>query len=325
MANNITLETLNSVNFQVNKPSFILITIFLPFGVIGNILSLFIFFWHETKSNLRIFMIFLTLIDLLCCILGVPFAMVDLLLPVMFPSGTLCKMKEFLLYFCHIACPCTLLTIAIERYNTICRSSRRQLNLFQTKKITLAIVGVSLLLALPMSLVADRFRFQLTDDIYGHVCNYELPVRWDIYEWTLSALFFIVFIAIFTLHGFVWKSLSRSEVQDMEAEQIDEVENVEQNRNKQINRTQLGISILYLLSLLPYMVLNIVGNEESSVSRRWLAFELFLSNLWIINCTGKTVVYALFDIRFREHLKNFFRWDKKSNDNEDETIKETES
>lgn len=324
MADNNTLEFINSINFQANIPSFVLITLLLPFGVVTNLLTLFIFMWREVKCNLRIFLMFLTLADLSCCLFGVPLVMVDLLFPVMHPAAALCKMQRFVLHFCNIAGLFTLLVVAAERYNATCRSSARQLNLFQVKKITLAVIGVSLLLALPVALVSDTLKYHLVNGEYGHICWYRFPLQWDVYVWTIFAIFWASFLAIFTLYCLVWKSMNRSEPQSEESERIGS-STERDNKLRQTNKALLGVSVLCAVSLTPYIILNHVSwPKESPYVESWLTFKLFLIHLWIVNCTGKPVVYVIFDYGFRGHFKSIFWKEQQCENPENETTKDTE-
>lgn len=322
MAINFTIELINAIDFRLNLPSFILITLLLPFGAVANVLTLFFFVRRETRSNLRILFIFLAIIDLLCCILTAPLIMVDLLLPRMHPSRALCKMEVFLVYFCNICCHFTLIVLAAERYNFVCRPSRRQLTLFQTKKIIAAVVGVSVFFSLPMSLVVDRITYLVTNNIYAYTCMHTLPPLWYIYEWTLFAIFFGSLIVIFTLYYLVWKT-NRAVEQDEQAEPIESVNT--DLRTKQINRTLLGISILYVVSLAPYIIMNNVSWSTDPESwESWVMFQMFMINLWIVNCTGKPIVYAIFYTRFREYIKGIFRRSQKVVYEENVAANETE-
>ncbi|XP_052249837.1 uncharacterized protein LOC127857481 [Dreissena polymorpha] len=88
---NVTLAELNNSLVDLHILSIIYVAILMIVGVLGNILVVYIYTIKYSPSTYRSFILWLGWIDLIACTVGMPLLIYSLMYPYMFPSEAACK------------------------------------------------------------------------------------------------------------------------------------------------------------------------------------------------------------------------------------------
>lgn len=139
---NVTLEILNDVLVQLHIPTIVFIAILMVVGVLGNLLVLYIYTSKYHPSTYRSFILWLGLIDLIACTVGMPLLIVSMLRPYMFPSEQACKTLRFMHVFSVVSSAFIVIAIAFERHRRICNPFSQEMT---TAKINLMCFTASVL------------------------------------------------------------------------------------------------------------------------------------------------------------------------------------
>lgn len=141
------LESLNDQLALIKLGGMIFIGLLMLVGVFGNGHVIFLYGFKFKRSNHRIYILFLAVIDMVTCCIGMPFVIIDLRFPLMFRVVIVCKILRFLNYFMSCSSALILLVIAVDRYKKICVPFGSQMS---EKRALLACV-ISLCIALSLS------------------------------------------------------------------------------------------------------------------------------------------------------------------------------
>ena len=112
------IKELEDMNYEEAKQfigGVVFVSIIMIIGIIGNLHVLVVYTFRIKPSNHRIFIITLAVLDLLTCVIGMPFIIMDLRNPLTFTMVTACKVLRFVNYFICITSAFILTVIAIDR------------------------------------------------------------------------------------------------------------------------------------------------------------------------------------------------------------------
>lgn len=143
------LENLNSEKMETRIGAVAFVGILLIFGFIGNLHVLAVFAFRMQPSNNRTFILCLAVVDIIACIIGMPFTIVILLHPLTFYDAIECKIVLNVNYF---SCACSgllLVVITVDRYRKICHPMGWQLSQKMAKFVCLLTITGSVGLTLP--------------------------------------------------------------------------------------------------------------------------------------------------------------------------------
>lgn len=300
---NDTLEDLNAVMFDFNKPVVIFIAFFMLLGIVGNSLVLFIYSFRMKISTLKIFILYLGCIDMVGCFLAVPLEMVDLILPLIYPCDPLCKVQHLTIYYNCIASVLSLFVIAVDRFNCMCRPLTRQMSTVLAKWIVVGITLISLLFVLPVSMSFHRGSKQGENNIMTYQCLHNLQGPWKSYYFFLFSLFLILLFIIFVLYFFIWKK-ARLYFRQREARrhmQTKDESIYKANHNSSaVNMTIFSITALLAIIFIPNFIINLAQPKYTKKSK---AFIKILHRLWVMNCSLNPFIYGICNSEFRYEFK----------------------
>ena len=112
------IKELEDLNYEEAKQfigGVVFVSIIMIIGIIGNLHVLYVYSFRMKPSNHRIFILTLAVLDLLTCVIGMPFIIMDLRNPLTFTMVTACKVLRFVIYFICITSAFMLAVIAIDR------------------------------------------------------------------------------------------------------------------------------------------------------------------------------------------------------------------
>lgn len=72
-----TLEELNNLKVHQRMPTIVFLFILIPFGVVGNIVTILVYGLKYRPSTFRVYILTLAIVDLLSCFIGMPVELAD--------------------------------------------------------------------------------------------------------------------------------------------------------------------------------------------------------------------------------------------------------
>ncbi|XP_076084135.1 uncharacterized protein LOC143054924 [Mytilus galloprovincialis] len=140
-------------NYNLAKaltPVTIYLIILMIIGIFGNSLVIYVYKFRFKRSTSRIFILSLAIFDLLTCLFGMPYHILDMIYPLTFVWNGVCKGLSFALTFTILASIFVLNLIAIDRYRKICIPFKKQLSGKGTLIMCWVVVFVALIMAVPI-------------------------------------------------------------------------------------------------------------------------------------------------------------------------------
>ncbi|XP_053376839.1 alpha-2A adrenergic receptor-like [Mercenaria mercenaria] len=128
----------------INIPLLTFLSILLLCGIAGNSLVFYIFLKTYALSTFRLFVIFLSAVDLFVCAFAIPLEMITLMLDYKNDIGWLCKLFPFVLSWPTITSVSLLLVIATDRYRKACTPFSWQFTHKAARNVFISCIFVSM-------------------------------------------------------------------------------------------------------------------------------------------------------------------------------------
>lgn len=328
---NVTLEILNEQLVRRNYGGIALLICFSVFGLLGNIHVLYIYANQYKKSNYRIFVLFLAIIDVINCTIVAPLVITYLFFPLTFPSDAFCKTFRTILYFMAISSTLSLVAIAIDRYRKICHPFKEQFTTKHVKLLCLGSLFVALLITWPAPILWGLSTVQsgipgitgkrcfTSDDFKSSAINFQ-----GLYNATLILFYFIVSSTLIIIYIHIGRYIRKNnEFRDaqrrMSIKYEEEAVKAAGNSARKSTVTLSAVTITYVLSALPHHLLAtlifLVPNFDCNLSL--IGSQVYYTFIWsyFINSVVNPLIYGIRDRKFRFAVKSLYR--KKSKENAD--------
>lgn len=117
---------MNLESCEKNIPAIIMLSIFVPIGIIGNVLILYVYGKRFKESTTRVFIMSLAIFDLITCVF-LPYKFVHLRFGELFSNLHLVRLEIIRVYFKHISM-IILPLVSIDRYRRICTPWKKQIS-----------------------------------------------------------------------------------------------------------------------------------------------------------------------------------------------------
>ena len=309
---NYSFTNLHNYFVYINTPAVIFMTFFMLIGIMTNSAILYVYILRiRKKSLLRNFIINLAFVDLMNCVLSIPFGIVQLLSPISYPSQFLCHLRHFTLYCCCIASILILFSISFERYNSVCRATKKQMSISQGNILILVVYILSIISSIPCwfiysNVYIDSNLFQLIQ------CIYKPSVLLHDYGIFLTICAVFIIIVMIILYTNIYYNAKKHFVMVVErknsqgADAYNKLNRYEyRSEILQINITVIAITVLFVLSYIPtrtMLILNGRHGEMLMIDR----FKLILGRCWVLNCSLNPLVYGACNKEFRKEFKKLF-------------------
>ena len=321
---NVTLEEVNDRLIVRFLGGICFLSILMVVGLIGNAHVLFIYHRKFRRTNYRIYVLWLAMLDMFNCGISAPFVIFYLLHPANFPSSELCKIFRFILYFCGVASTASLVPIAIDRGRKILAPLKSQITSTQAKVMCLLSLIVALSLSWPAPILFGinseptgipglRGRRCLTEDRF--VKSREIIIfnlAHLVYFLVVTALLLIVYsliARIIWIHGTFRNTFQHSSVN---SDIFDS--NYSIPRFTSLHRstlTLLVVTLVYILSALAYhalaLVYFLIPGFDCSLSLPGAI--LYYTFIWsyFINSACNPFIYGFRDNTFRMEMKRLYK------------------
>ena len=199
--NNASLvQIMNDEMIQLLIPALVYITLIMVLGLFGNAFVCYYYTFKEKKSTNTFFIVVLSLYDLLACFITMPTEIATITLYYTFVDNIACKILRFVNIFLEIASILRLVGIASDRYKRICHVTRPQMNMPQARRVSVYIVLLSILVAIPSLFTYEIVRIPIANnstlDLYGHSCTRTKEASHRIFVLTYNTTQFFCFVVL---------------------------------------------------------------------------------------------------------------------------------
>ena len=198
------LQIENSFEAKVLTPVTVYLIIMMVIGVFGNLLVLYVYKFRFKRSTSRVFILSLAAFDLMTCLLGMPYHILDMVYPYMFVWDEICKAFSFSLTFTILASIFVLDLIAIDRYRKICIPFEKQLSAAGTKMTCWVTALIAAVLAIPIIFIYGSAD---VDTRIPNVTGKECYVSNDLMDTGLPLIYDVFNILVFTISVFILTGL----------------------------------------------------------------------------------------------------------------------
>ncbi|XP_060583412.1 muscarinic acetylcholine receptor M4-like [Ruditapes philippinarum] len=194
--NNILYEY-NLKEFKAKLPAIIYTSILMLIGTPGNVIVLYVYFFKWRKSTSRMFILFLTALDLINCMTTLPMEIYIMIYSVILDKPWLCKVTRFSTYILNSSSAAILVAIAIDRFRRICRPHGPQFSAQRSKYMCIGCILIALTITWP-SLLFYGTRTIPLGNVNGKSCLLENRYDRSIYPTIFFILQMASTVAIFT-------------------------------------------------------------------------------------------------------------------------------
>ncbi|XP_063425338.1 cholecystokinin receptor type A-like [Mytilus trossulus] len=188
------IQNLNDNEAAVLLPVIVYVFILMSAGIFGNLIVLYVYKFRFRRSSSRAFILCLAILDLVTCLFGMPFHVIDMNFPYLFVWDVPCKVLYFLLSSTIHASTFILVLISIERYRKICLPFEKQISDIGTKAICTACIMGAFILSTPILFLYGVASF---DTGVSNTTGYECYISNDFSESIFPLIYDVVTIILF--------------------------------------------------------------------------------------------------------------------------------
>lgn len=209
---NYTLEELNDLYVKKKIGGMVFVSLLMVIGILGNAHVLYLYAFKFPKTNHRIYILCLAVLDMITCSIGMPFVIFDLKNTLTFDSAIVCKLLRFLNYFNSGGSACTLLVIAVDRYKKICRPLGKQMDDKMAKIACCIALSISLFIAWPAPVLYGKSTVDTgVNGITGVACFTEDRFKNTKYQTYFNGVLILVvfgsFVTLIVLYSLIGRRI----------------------------------------------------------------------------------------------------------------------
>nr|KAG5698601.1 hypothetical protein BaRGS_027112 [Batillaria attramentaria] len=194
-----TLQALSDERAMQLLPVMILFGIFLLTGVVGNCLTIYIYWTKFKVTWSRTAIVALGVFDLISCCFAIPGEVIDLRFSYNYDYDVLCRLSRLISTFPNMASGIMLTAVAFDRYRLICSPLKASASRKGARRQVLGVCAVTVLFTWPAAVVYGTMTIDTgVDDIKGKECSTSDLVRHTKIPLAYNMLLALVFLTAFT-------------------------------------------------------------------------------------------------------------------------------
>ncbi|CAG2191933.1 unnamed protein product [Mytilus edulis] len=320
------------VNQKLVAP-IVYLAILLLIGLPGNF-SILIIYRNYNKNVYRKIIWIIAVVDLLFCLIGVPFNLGRLFNYYNFKSLRACQIVAGLLDSGIMTSTHLLVLLTVHRYRQVCYPLRRQITTQNVTYFIAACFAIGFASGIPQIAVLQPLgKTNLGNGVIGYTCTVawkDSPPGWKNYNIFLSSLFLFYTMLLFVLYALIGRTLLRLK---RRRRTDNNRENVTKNRlsglSMKITKIAFTVSIVFAISYLPLFLNEVAIKYVDETNLSWTKFALLkiVQRSYLINHVANAFIYYRFDNHFRSRLNSCFLTSaqcKKTDNNNKQTNNVTE-
>ena len=299
------------VNQKLVAP-IVYLAILLLIGLPGNI-SILIIYRNYNKNVYRKIIWIIAVVDLLFCLIGVPFNLGRLFNYYNFKSLRACQIVAGLLDSGIMTSTHLLVLLTVHRYRQVCYPLRRQITTHNVTYLIAACFAIGFASGIPQIAVLQPLgETNLGNGVIGYTCTVawkDSPTGWENYNIFLSSLFLFYTILLFVLYALIGRTLLRLK---RRRRTNNNRENVTNNRlsglSMKITKIAFTVSIVFAISYVPLFLNEVVIKDVDETKLSWTKFTLLkiVQRSYLINHVANPFIYYRFDNHFSARLNSCF-------------------
>ena len=189
------LQKVNDERTALLTPVIAFLSLLMVFGIIGNLLVLYVYEFRFKRSSSRAFILCLAFLDLVACVVGMPYHIYDMFHTYTYYDEISCKGLSYILGVTVISSSIVLTIIAIDRYQKICKPFGKQISDLGTKKACFACVFVACLFSIPNITLYGNSSIEVEGENFtGVECYIKDEYEESSDSYVYIGLFFFIFI-----------------------------------------------------------------------------------------------------------------------------------
>lgn len=190
----VTLQDLNDEEARRRLAPMIYLGILIFVGIPGNITVLLVFLTKDQRCSHETFILGLAWIDLIACVVCMPFEIIEMNFQYLFYSATVCKVFRFGDKLIAYASIFVIIALSVDRYRRVCHPFMRQMTITMAKCICFVAICISLLLSWPTLFLSGTRTVDLGYNITGFDCSTSDTYRKTEYPFIHNIVLFTVFL-----------------------------------------------------------------------------------------------------------------------------------
>jgi hypothetical protein len=302
-----TLEELNDNKARHRLPTVIFLSILIPLGIIGNSTILAVYSRKYRPSTFRTFILTLAVLDLLSCLIGMPFELVDNVYPLMFYSEELCKVGKFFGQILKIGSAFVIFLMAVCRFQKICRPFSPQMSIKMARNLCVASILVAVLFSWPFAIIRGKQHRKFDGGVIGYACSVDDEMKDTNYPFIYAIVIFIinvlVFFGLIILYTLIILTVHRHN--------HNKIIEAQQKIEPRITKIMIAITIAFMVSYLPDNILdaNSTFNEDNLLPNTpaVLGSLPLIARTYFINNIINPIIYFVGDSKFRKTIKSVWQ------------------
>ena len=258
------LETLNAGAASLHVGGIIFLCVLLSLGIIGNIHVLVVFERKIKLSNHKIFITCLSCVDLIACLVGMPFLLVDLTHPLTFQGDILCKLARGTNYFLCNYSSFLMTVITVDRYRKVCHPLEWQISNKVAKLLCALCSCAALLVTWPALLIFGQSSISIDSKFgtcRGSKCDVDDAYKNGSYLTIYNGFIVSLALTAFLIHTILYTLIAKTLcTRNTENYKIQAVEQLDTSKYRKVRQIQLRN-----LVKIPMDQRNKTVNEKSDV------------------------------------------------------------
>lgn len=316
----ITLDLLNYHFVRRNTGGIILLSVLIAIGLIGNIHVLVIYKRNFGRSNYRIYIIWLAILDIINCTVAAPLTILYLFYPLTYPSLILCKFFRFFLYAMAIASTSSLVVIAVDMHRKVSNPLGKHFSFTHAKILCFVCVLVACALSWPAPILYGLATVPtgipgiigtrcFTEDVYS-----KTPYQ-GIFNLVLGGYFIVLSLLLVIMYIRIGRQIQRSQRKfgrsfkgtRVLAQSQDVASSTSRTLARRTTWTLCIVTMAYIVSAIPYHALALLIFINTSLDCRmsFIESQLFYTFVWsyFANSAINPFIYTFRDRRFLHRVK----------------------
>ena len=201
----------------LNIPAMVFIGILMVFGIVGNLLVVYVYGFKFKPSTQHFLIVCLACLDLLMACIAMPTDIADLRFHHTFSSLAACKLLRFITMFSSTSSSFTLVTIAWDRHKRVTRPLTRQMTLRDAKIWECVNLVAACFFSWPLLVITGlRTSETRVHGLFGTDCSFSDSFHgtvWPLlYNSILGLGFAIMVVVLGTLYYQIWKRAKRHRI-----------------------------------------------------------------------------------------------------------------
>ena len=216
-----SLRSLEDASALDLLPTLVLLGLLAFLGLVGNALSLYVYYTRFKPSSTRTYILAMSVFDLLFSAFSMPGEILDLRFSLTYDNAWLCAMERFLTMFITLGAGFILVAVALDRRRKICCPLRPQVTARYVTLSVLGCVAAALVLSVPFGILNGRHTVPTgIPGVAGFTCSVDDRFRGTRFPLVYNIILVVIFLASTAAMTTSYVQIARRIVQHRQQSQL---------------------------------------------------------------------------------------------------------